>query len=77
MKHARKDYNKRVQDSENKIPKDEPVFLLRAQDKVAARVVRYWAMLHKEAGGDPKMVARAKAHAKRMEAWPKKKLADG
>jgi hypothetical protein len=32
MKHARKDYN-RIQDPEEKIGRDEPVFLLRAQDK--------------------------------------------
>lgn len=32
MIHARKDYN-RFQDPENKIGKDEPVILFRAQDK--------------------------------------------
>ncbi|KKL64489.1 hypothetical protein LCGC14_2164550 [marine sediment metagenome] len=32
MLYARKDYNKQIQDSENIIPDDEPVFLLRAQD---------------------------------------------
>ena len=51
MFHARKDYN-RIQDPENKIPEDEPVFLLRAQDIVAAEVVRYWAYLHTARGGD-------------------------
>lgn len=30
MIHARPDYN-RIQDPENKIPEDEPVFLLRAK----------------------------------------------
>lgn len=34
MLHARQDYN-RIQDPENKIPKDEPVILFRAQDKYA------------------------------------------
>ncbi len=32
MLHARKDYNERIQDSANLIGRDEPVFLLRAQD---------------------------------------------
>ena len=44
MKHARKDYN-RIQDPENKIPEDEPVFLLRGKDPFAATVVRTYARL--------------------------------
>lgn len=35
MKHARADYNERIQDSANLIPEDEPVFLFRAQDALA------------------------------------------
>lgn len=42
MKHARQDYN-RFQDPENKIPQDEPVFLLRARDKYAAQTVIAYA----------------------------------
>lgn len=34
MLHARKDYNRRIQDSGNLIPDNEPVFLLRGQDKL-------------------------------------------
>jgi hypothetical protein len=49
MIHARADYN-RIQDPANKIPQDEPVFLLRGQDKVAAATVRVWAVLNDEAG---------------------------
>ncbi len=33
MKHGRKDYDERIQDSAKKIGEDEPVFLLRAQDE--------------------------------------------
>lgn len=40
MLHARGDYNRRIQDSEKKIPENEPVFLLRAQDQFAARALR-------------------------------------
>ena len=49
---------------------DEPVFVLRAQDKLAPTLVRLWAqlvMLH-EAGGTPKTL-RAVELADRMEEW--------
>lgn len=46
MIHARDDYNKRIQVPDNVIPSDEPVFLLRAQDPDAAKVVRFWSRLH-------------------------------
>ena len=39
MFHARRDYNRRVQDSEGLIPDEEPVFLLRAQDPAALHAV--------------------------------------
>jgi len=41
MIHAREDYN-RFQDPENKIPKDEPVMLFRAQDRHFVKVLRYY-----------------------------------
>lgn len=47
MIHARNDYQ-RIQDPQNKIPNDEPVFLLRAQDKTSAEVVRCWVRLNKK-----------------------------
>ena len=40
MRHARPDYN-RFQDPENLIPQDEPVLLLRGQDKLAPKTLRY------------------------------------
>lgn len=76
MLHAREDYNPRIQDSEGKIPADEPVFLLRAQDKVAATLVRIWALLHREAGGDEDIAVMAENWAEYMDRWPKKKSAD-
>lgn len=42
MLHQRDDYN-RTQDPENKIPKNEPVFLLRAQDKFAPDMLLQYA----------------------------------
>ena len=76
MKHARDDYN-RIQDPENKIPEDEPVFLIRGQDEVSGDAVRAWADLNQNAGGDPDLSKRARAQAKLMDEWPRKKKADG
>lgn len=75
MKHAREDYN-RIQDPAGIIPDDEPVFLLRAQDKNAAFAVRSWALAVEEDGGDPAIVAAARNHADAMDDWPKKKKPD-
>ncbi len=75
MTHARKDYN-RIQDPENKIPEDEPVFLIRAQDQVGAAAVRAWAHLHKLNGGSDILYSLAMSHADKMEQWPKHKPAD-
>ena len=42
MLHARKDYN-RIQDPEGKFGKDEPVFLVRAQDVLSVKAMEAWA----------------------------------
>ncbi len=68
MKHARKDYD-RIQDPENKIPEDEPVFLIRAQDVTAPEVVKYWAAKAKWSGAAQDIVHAAEAHAGRMVEW--------
>lgn len=74
MIHARNDYN-RIQDPANLIT--EPVFLLRAQDSLAAKTVAYWADLNDQNGGDPELSERARAHALKMQEWPTHKLPDG
>lgn len=74
MIHAREDYN-RIQDPANKIPADEPVFLLRAQDVLACKAVAYYAELCK-ASQAPEVAAKAEGHAKRMAEWPVKKVPD-
>ncbi len=68
MIHARADYN-RIQDPAGIIPDDEPVFLLRARDVSAPAVVRRWADIHAQQGGDPLMASMARKHAERMEVW--------
>ena len=68
MIHARDDYN-RIQDPEGKIPADEPVFLLRAQDANAPTTVYEWANLAEQTGAAPEIVAMARTHAARMIAW--------
>lgn len=74
MLHARPDYQDRIQDADGLIPDDEPVFILRAQDKTASAVVRFWAALN--VNGDPIAVQMAQDHADKMDRWPKKKTAD-
>ena len=71
MKHARKDYD-RFQDPEHRIPEDEPVFLLRAHDMVAPRVVGYWVMVARNAGADVNILKAAEAHARDMVEWQQK-----
>ena len=55
----------------------EPVFLLRAQDRTAAAVVRHWANLNEELlDHDPEAVELARTHADLMDKWPTHKTAD-
>lgn len=71
MKHARPDYN-RIQDPEGLIPEDEPVFLLRAQDKLAPEVVRNWAWMLRSRSNDQAaqaMATMAMKQSEKMEAW--------
>lgn len=71
MKHARKDYNERIQDTANLIPADEPVFLIRGQDQVGHIAVRQWAYVHRVNGGSDIAYDLAMAHADKMELWAK------
>ena len=71
MRHSRPDYN-RIQDPTGRIPMDEPVFLLRAQDPSAAAAVRLWAAENIKNGGDPEASQLALKQAKQMESWEHK-----
>lgn len=74
MKHARTDYNRRIQDSENLIPRGEPVFLLRAQDSLAADTVDFWADRLESNGGDEDTIDAVRQHVKLMRQWLPQKL---
>ena len=75
MKHARQDYQERIQDSlpleAGGIPWEEPVFLLRAKDVTAPAVVKWWASWAEKAGADAEIVKAARDHADLMLKWQK------
>lgn len=55
---------------------DEPVFVLRGQDRLAPILVRLWASMASRAGCDAMKVQEAMKCAEAMEAWPSRKLPD-
>lgn len=75
MKHTREDYN-RIQDPAGLIPENEPVFILRGQDKYAARTVNFYADLVEENNGSKEIVEAARNMANWMRNWPKHKEPD-
>jgi hypothetical protein len=75
MLHPRADYNDRIQDTANKIPANEPVVLLRAQDKLAIWPLRLYVLLCRIYQAKP-VADRIAKHIKLMRKWPKKKTPD-
>lgn len=72
MLHDRKDYNRRIQDSENIIPEDEPVFLLRAQDVNALQTLQeYTLMIAKFPNHDPLFLKSLERQVGRFINWRK------
>ncbi len=68
MVHAREDY-KHIQDPRCRIPMEEPVFLLRAQDGIAPAVLMYWAELAKAFNVNQEMINLVIEHAIKMDGW--------
>ena len=68
MLHARPDYN-RIQDPAHLIPANEPVFLLRAQDRVAPAVLECWIELAEAAGASEDILHAARGHVTAMRQW--------
>ena len=74
MIHARKDYN-RIQDPGGKIGEDEPVFMVRAKDELAPKIMEYWATLWESMGDsleNTEMADMVREHAKLSREWQKK-----
>lgn len=55
---------------------DEPVFILRGQDKLAPALVRWWAAEARKRGLSDEKVKDALTLAAAMEAWPTRKYPD-
>lgn len=68
MKHARRDYDL-IQAPTDHIPADEPVFLIRGQDKIGWMAVEAWANLAEAIGAHSNIVTAARIHAGRMQRW--------
>jgi hypothetical protein len=68
MKHARPDYDP-IQDPRGLIPQDEPVFLLRAQDTLAPKIVEMWALAAHDLGAKPDIVQAAYEQSQAMRKW--------
>ena len=82
MKFTREDYNRRIVDVDGKIPEDEPVFLLRAQDKFSSSTLKHYCNLLEEEAkitGDEalqEMADELREHARQMLLWKYSKTPD-
>ena len=57
-----------------KVPDDEPLFLLRAQDQSAPSLIIGWKIANPQVG--PERLERANRCIMAMRAWPRRKRAD-
>jgi hypothetical protein len=71
VKHARLDYQDRIIDTHDLIPSEEPVFLLRGQDKLAPLLVEQWALEAQKQGASQNIVNAAMEQAQKMVLWQK------
>lgn len=86
MIHARPDYQNRFIDRgapdqpDHVIPDDEPVLIIRGQDKAAQATALAWANENDRLGGDPMLSAMVREHIKRIDDYQQRtgrsKLAD-
>lgn len=54
----------------------EPIFILRGQDRLAVPTVFFWAQIAEKHGVLFRKVTGAWAHAEAMAGWPKRKMPD-
>jgi len=70
MLHAREDYNGRVVDAQQKIPEDEPVFLLRGQDTFSIVALDEYAdNVEMMLGENNPIVIGARMQVERFKKW--------
>ena len=69
MKHARSDYDARIQDSAGLIPDDEPVLLIRGQDQCAVPTIEAWIAGATAIGAAPELLAAMELHRYRIIEW--------
>lgn len=72
MLHARTDYN-RIQDPEERIGDDEPVFLFRAKDVLAPVVLARYAELLKQHGCQQEMIDSTLLWEQKMREWQRQR----
>ena len=68
MRHGRPDYT-RIQDPAGIIPADEPVFLIRGQDRAAPEAVRSYADIAQRAGAPRSVVDECYQWAMEIQRW--------
>ena len=71
MIHARSDYD-RIQDPAGLIPDDEPVFLIRGQDRAAVAAGVAWVMEAKSIGADPELIETVGRHILLIQDWQRR-----
>lgn len=62
--------------SYDKAADDEPIFVLRAQDRLAPETIDHWVRLARERGVSAEKIAEAERCADAMAEWPNRKLPD-
>lgn len=68
MKHTRDDYS-HIQDPNNKIPENEPVFLIRGQDLAGPDTLRSWCIFAHKNGASNDIINKVLDHSRKMEQW--------
>lgn len=69
MKHARSDYDARIQDAAGLIPDDEPVLLIRGQDLAAIPAAEAWCEAAYDLGTDPELIDAVRRHIQLIREW--------
>lgn len=60
----------------NKALDDEPLFVLRGQDKLAPALISLWCEMAERTGTGPSKIAEARHIAEQMVAWSRRKFPD-